>query len=162
MSKIMKKSVALLAIVCLLFGGCSTEEHWRKKKKIAEGSELLEGSWVVHSLVYNNREYELSENESLASLYENIFLTFSDDGIFSYFNLYSYNGIYEAMAEDTFMLKTEMKHNIDIESGEVMEEKVEKYYIVTVLEDGRLRFAEMDEVTGAEKTDDMPKIFSKQ
>ena len=158
---IIKSSIALLLILCLALSGCAKQER-RKKKKVAEGSDLLAGSWVVDSLIYNNREYKISEVEGLASLYEGIYLSFSEDGTLTYINVYIYEGTYEAKGEDAFTIQLTKRKNVDIDDGEVTKEDVESYYIATVLEDGRLRMVEMDEVTGAEKTDDMPKIFSKQ
>ena len=159
MSNIIKKVSILLVLICVLTG--CVKEPSKSDKTSIEGSELLEGSWAIQSLLYNDKEYTLAANDSLAALYENIYLSFFDDGTFCYFDRYSYNGKYTVMKSGTFMLEFQTKRKIDV-NAIVIEENTERYCVVTVLSDGRLRFAEMDGVTGAERTDEAVKVFSKQ
>lgn len=162
---------ALLLFACLT-GGCAEDapipaetQPTQTEPTVAEGYEILGGTWTVYGVYYNNRLVELSTIEALEQLYSGTLLSFSEDGTFLYCNPIFSEGNYFKKSDNTFMLKVMRSYRLDYVDGKVIEVESENpptiSYLVTLVEGSKmLRFAQMDPMTGREVTDTMPLLFA--
>ncbi|MBR2415042.1 MAG: Ltp family lipoprotein [Clostridia bacterium] len=163
--------ILLLAFV-LLTAGCTdttaadSQATTLEEATCAEGYEVIGGSWEADALYYRNKWVPLAENDALADMYDSTFLFINEDGTYTYTNLFFHEGTYSKKGDNTFLLKDTRCYRLTTENGETKEvdstnDSLSRY-LITVLDNNSFRFAEMDPMTGAEKTDLTPLRFSKQ
>lgn len=130
----------------------------------AEGYDAVGGTWEVCGLYKDDKYIELSSVEALAEMYDSTFLSASEDGTFLFCNMFFYEGNYSKKSENTFVFTVSRIYRLSYEDGEVIEIEDENprrvSYIATLSDEGnKLRFAEMDPMTGQEKLDELPLVF---
>lgn len=105
----LRKIIALflaLAVLLCAFAGCASKPEVVSSGEASamvepaevpaeEPADMLSGSWTPQGAVYRNTVIDLSDNESLSSMYGGTALTFSEGNTFSYYNMFIYTGTYE-------------------------------------------------------------------
>lgn len=133
---------------------------------IADGYEILDGTWVVGGVYYEKYLIDISDNDTLRDLYDTTYLWCHEDGTFQYYNFYFHRGLYDRKDENSFILKTDTVFTYDMtESG--MEEKViesssKTSYLLTVLDDNTIRLDDLDPDTGNIAADSFTLLFVKE
>lgn len=133
----------------------------------AEGYDAVGGSWKVCGLYKDNKYIDLASVEALADMYDTTFLSAAEDGTFLFFDMFFYEGSYSKKTDDTFIFTVSRIYRLSYEDGEVIEIEDENprrvSYIATLTDEGsKLRFAEMDPMTGQEKLDELPLVFTQE
>lgn len=168
-----KKILAVVLILAVAIGayfafsGKNEEASDNTQQTTADGYDLLKGTWYVGAIYYNNRLYDISDNDALTDLYDTTFIAFREDGTFTFSNIYMKDGTYtrkeSSNGKDVFMLKTDRVYLYTFEEGKMVETDKEDgtktSYLVTMKSEDTLELVEMDPMTGAAKADDMPMIF---
>ena len=112
-----------------------------------EPADMLSGSWTPQGAVYRNTVIDLSDNESLSSMYGGTVLTFI------------YTGTYELYSENIYHLQTEEVTWLSVDENGASEKPMTKAdkpaYVVTVLDENTIRF----DLSGASAIDDISLIF---
>ena len=117
----LRKIIALflaLAVLLCAFAGCASKPEAVSSGEASamvepaevpaeEPADMLSGSWTPQGAVYRNTVIDLSDNESLSSMYSGTALTFSEGNTFSYYNMFIYTGTYELYSENIYHLQTE-------------------------------------------------------
>lgn len=117
----LRKIIALflaLAVLLCAFAGCASKPEVVSSGEASamvepaevpaeEPADMLSGSWTPQGAVYRNTVIDLSDNESLSSMYSGTALTFSEGNTFSYYNMFIYTGTYELYSENIYHLQTE-------------------------------------------------------
>ena len=116
----LRKIIALflaLAVLLCAFAGCASKPEAVSSGEASamvkpaevpaeEPADMLSGSWTPQGAVYRNTVIDLSDNESLSSMYSGTALTFSEGNTFSYYNIFIYTGTYELYSENIYHLQT--------------------------------------------------------
>lgn len=98
----LRKIIALflaLAVLLCAFAGCASKPEVVSSGEASamvepaevpaeEPADMLSGSWTPQGAVYRNTVIDLSDNESLSSMYGGTALTFSEGNTFSYYNMF--------------------------------------------------------------------------
>ncbi len=168
----LKKSLFIMVLVLslsMLFG-CAKFEIPENLPELAdkipsrtpEGFDYLGGSWEVGAIYYEGHLIDIHDNEAIEDLYDTIFLTFLDDGTFSYFDIFFSEGSYEKHG-DAFLLKETRSYRLVIEGDEFYEKEFESdsnmIYILEPLDENTLSLSEYDPVMDAPAVNDEPYIF---
>lgn len=109
----LRKIIALflaLAVLLCAFAGCASKPEVVSSGEASamvepaevpaeEPADMLSGSWTPQGAVYRNTVIDLSDNESLSSMYSGTALTFSEGNTFSYYNMFIYTGTYGCTAK---------------------------------------------------------------
>ncbi len=158
----MKKRIFAIVLAVMLcvgtLGGCEgnkSEPH------------VLKGLWTPQAICYENRVYAMEDVDGLKDLYDTTFLTVEENGDFSFFDIYFYDGTClnpnkDADGNDTYILKTNRSYTMNYEDGEVVNKEVgsgtPKSYIVTTYssDPNTIRIHELNSKTGGEALDGMP------
>ena len=134
-----------------------------------EGYLTIGGSWKVGGIVYKGSLIDIEDVEALEDLYDNVLITFNEDGSFVYLKTYNDRGSWSEKlqgSDNRFLLQTESVFQYDLQSGALTEKEVEaadlKQYIVIMLDANTFVLYEYDDITGKEKADDNPCIFVKE
>lgn len=139
---------------------------------VADGYDVLGGqTWAVSGLVYNNQIVDINSSDALAQLNANTFLNFEADGTYSYSNHFITTGTYARYdgdgQYDYFLLKSKSVKEFDSDKGDYVETQLTESttYIVVMLDEDTLEYAEFDALSGRIKDNDsggdIPRIFSK-
>lgn len=175
-------SILLLCVVSIsLFSGCGSSQEPTtptlpvlqsdsSTTTIADGYDVLGGSWVVGGFYYkpNNIQYliDLSDNEALMDIYDSTYLTFYEGGTFVYMNMYNSRGKYIRQDDGSFILKTDTVFTYDFTEEGLTEKVIEKSeknsYIVSVLDENTLLWGVLDPSTGKMKFDYDPLVFERE
>lgn len=130
---------------------------------IADGYEILDGTWVVGGVYYEKYLIDISDNGTLMDLYDTTYLWFYEDGTFLYYNFYYRRGLYDKKDENSFILKTDTVFTYEMtESGleeKVIESSSKTSYLVTVLDSNTIQFDDLDSATGKASADSFPLLF---
>lgn len=137
---------------------------------IAEGYDVLGGSWVVGGFYYEqyNKQYliDLSDNDALMDIYDSTYLTFYEGGTFVYLNMYNSRGKYIRQDDGSFILKTDTVFTYEFtEEGlaeKVLEDSKKTSYIVSFLDENTLLWNTLDPNTGKAKIDSDPLVFERE
>lgn len=133
---------------------------------ISSGCEMLEGTWTVGGIYYNRKLIDITDNDTLADLYDITYLWIHEDGTFLYYNFYNHQGTYSEKEENCFILKTDKVFTYDMtESGleeKVVESSGKTSYLVTVLDDNTIQLDELDPATGKAAADSSPLLFVRE
>lgn len=179
-----KKIISILMLCAMsisLLGGCGSAQESTtptlpvlqsadSAHAIADGYDVLGGSWVVGGFYYkqNNKQYliDLSDNDALMDLYDSTYLSFYEGGTFVYMNMYNCRGKYIQQDDGSFILKTETVFTYDFtEEGlaeKVLEDSEKPSYIVSVLDENTLLWNTLDPNTGKAKKDSDPLVFERE
>lgn len=169
MKKIIITALLLAGLLCV--GGCAQETaeiptEATTQQTIAQGYDVIGGTWEVTGLYYNGKLVELSQSEALMDLYDTVYFTASEDGSFLLYNMFFYEGSYEQREDGNFLLLVDRCFRLTMEDGEVVEAESEsgsgRSYLLTVVSEGKLRMARMDPMTGQEQTDDLPMLLTRR
>lgn len=176
---------ALCAVLVLLLSACgtssakdtarsaedtesATENTETVTEETAEGYDILGGQlWEVSGVYAKGRVFDLHDSKELESMYRANYLSFQSDGSFLYHDLFPKGGTYEpyesSEADDCFLLKTNTAYRYDTDTGKLVENEsgTKKPYIIYILDENTLQFAEFDSMTGKAKSDDIPLFFTK-
>ena len=136
----------------------------------AEGYDILGGTWEVAAVTIEDKIVPVDAVESLADLYDSVFLGFSKDGTFEYRNnVFITRGQYTPYEdkEGVFVLRAQTTSRATVEDGKITEtegESSDKAYLVVTREDleNALGFVEIDPTTGKIKKSDSTKYFRKR
>ena len=147
----------------------TTQEEGDNSPDAPEGYLTIGGSWKVGGIVYKGSLIDVEDASSLEDLYDNVLITFNEDGSFVYLKTYNDRGSWSEKqqgSDNRFLLKTESVFRYDIQNGALTEKEVEsadlKQYIVIMLDANTFVLYEYDDITGKEKADDNPCIFVKE
>ena len=137
----------------------------------ADGYNILGGTWEVGGIYYRNKIIDINDNDALSGLYRSVFLSFNEDGTYSYLNkVFLHKGTYlkyEKSAEESFLLKTDTVSRLTVENDKLVEVEAEggdkTTYIITLIDgaSSTFVFSEFDSITGNAKATDDPLIFVK-
>ena len=161
-----KKLFALLMLVVIVicsFAACTDTS------KPADGYDFLQGTWQVGAIYYKNKLVDLSDNTALSSMYDATIISFTEDGLFSYLNLYAREGAYirkeSINGKETFLLKTENVYTYEFDGEETIKKEkadAEKTsYLLTVHSPDAIEIVRMDPVTGKAKVGENPLVFER-
>ena len=169
----LRKIIALflaLAVLLCAFAGCASKPEVVSSGEASamvepaevpaeEPADMLSGSWTPQGAVYRNTVIDLSDNESLSSMYSGTALTFSEGNTFSYYNIFIYTGTYELYSENIYHLQTKEVTWLSVDENGASEKPMTKAdkpaYVVTVLDENTIRF----DLSGASAIDDISLIF---
>ena len=169
----LRKIIALflaLAVLLCAFAGCASKPEVVSSGEASamvepaevpaeEPADMLSGSWTPQGAVYRNTVIDLSDNESLSSMYGGTALTFSEGNTFSYYNMFIYTGTYELYSENIYHLQTKEVTWLSVDENGASEKPMTKAdkpaYVVTVLDENTIRF----NLSGALAIDDISLIF---
>ena len=127
----------------------------------ADGFDVLGGFWKVEAIYNNSRIIDIEDVPSLADLYDTVYLDFRQDGTFTHFDLWIFDGQYtpSKTQENSFILtrKTETIRK----DGELTTEPYSGNlkHIVTVLDQNTIQLEVYDPITGEAKPSPEPLIF---
>ena len=127
----------------------------------ADGFDALGGSWEVGAVYNNSRIIDIQDIPALADLYDTVSLNFRQDGTFTHFDLWIFDGEYTRSKnkENSFILtrKTEKV----LKDGQLITEPYDGTlkHIVTVLDGNTIQLEEYDPITGEAKPSPEPLIF---
>lgn len=152
--KITALFLSLAALLCAFVGCASKPEDVSSGEASAtiepaevsaeEPADILSGSWTPQGAVYRNTVIDLSDNESLSSMYSGTALMFYEGNTFSYYNMFFYTGTYELYSENIYHLQTEEVTWLRADENGASERPMPKAdkpaYVVTVLDENTLRF----------------------
>ena len=90
-----------LAVLLCAFAGCASKPEAVSSSVASatvepaevsaeEPADMLSGSWTPQGAVYRNTVIDLSDNESLSSMYSGTALMFYEGNTFSYYNMFFY------------------------------------------------------------------------
>lgn len=154
----LRKIIALflaLAVLLCAFAGCASKPEAVSSGEASamvepaevpaeEPADMLSGSWTPQGAVYRNAVIDLSDNESLSSMYGGTALTFSEGNTFSYYNMFIYTGTYELYSENIYHLQTKEVTWLSVDENGASEKPMTKAdkpaYVVTVLDENTIRF----------------------
>lgn len=154
----LRKIIALflaLAVLLCAFASCASKPEAVSSGEASamvepaevpaeEPADMLSGSWTPQGAVYRNTVIDLSDNESLSSMYSGTALTFSEGNTFSYYNMFIYTGTYELYSENIYHLQTEKVTWLSVDENGASERPMTKAdkpaYVVTVLDENTIRF----------------------
>ena len=134
----------------------------------AEGFDYLGGSWEVGAIYYEGHLIDIHDHETIEGLYDTIFLSFMEDGTFSYYDIFFSEGEYvkyedKNFPENTFLLKTTRSYRYVFEGEEFVEEDFPSdsnvIYILEPLDENTFSLSEFDPVMGAPVVNYEPYIF---
>lgn len=134
------------------------------KDTVADGFDILDGSWKVGAVCYNDKIIDVQDSKALNSLYDNTYLEFGEDGTFTYINLWMYQGEYvqSNTQKNSFILTrhTEMS----LKDGELQTEPYHGNikHILHILDQNTIEVSEYDPITGTAKANTTPILFVKQ
>lgn len=169
----LRKIIALfltLAVLLCAFAGCASKPEAVSSGEASatvepaevsaeEPADMLSGPWTPQGAVYRNTVIDLSDNESLSSMYSGMALIFSEGNTFSYYNMFFYKGTYELYSENIYHLQTEEVTWLRADENGASERPMPKAdkpaYVVTVLDENTIRF----NLSGASTVDDISLIF---
>lgn len=167
--KIIALFLALAVSLCAFTGCASKPEDVSSGEASAtvepaevsaeEPADMLSGLWTPQGALYRNTVIDLSDNESLSSMYSGTGLMFSGGNTFSYYNMFIYTGTYELYSENIYHLQTEEVTWLRADENGASETPMTKAdkpaYVVTVLDENTIRF----NLSGASTVDDISLIF---
>lgn len=169
----MKRIIILaLALVLLLAAfdakgyaaSASETKAEEKTTAAAEGFDILGGTWTVGAVYYKNKVIDIHDAAGLADLYDSVYLSFQEDGTFTHFDLWIYQGEYTPIQtkKDCFLLTRRTK--TVLKDGELREEAYSgnTKHILSVVDENTFVLAEYDPMTGAAKANQDPLIYVRQ
>lgn len=178
MGEIMKK-LAIILLLVLSLSACGSAEQptapetsattmpettVQTETPAADGFDALGGSWEVGAVYNNGRIIDIKDVPALADLYDTVYLNFRQDGTFTHFDLWIFDGEYTRSKnkENSFILtrKTEKV----LKDGQLTAEPYDGTlkHIVTVLDKNTIQLGEYDPITGEAKSSPAPLIFVRE
>ena len=170
------KKLAIILLLVLLLSACGAVEQpsspettaasipettTQTEGPAADGFDVLGGSWEVGAVYNNGRIIDIKDVPALADLYDTVYLNFRQDGTFTHFNLWIFDGEYTRSKnkENSFILtrKTEKV----LKDGQLTTEPYDGTlkHIVTVLDKNTIQLGEYDPITGEARSNPAPLIF---
>lgn len=159
----MKRIIICLLAITLVFSfvGMCLGENANGTANTAEGYDLLGGVWTVGAVNHDGRIYDVHDIDSLEDLYDNIYLSFHEDGSFIYINMYHSQGLYVPFKENSYLLKRQSLYRFKTTDDGIIKEDIESdkkvtYLVEFVGDKNTLLFGALDPITGKIKADDAP------